>query len=36
MRENPAVACPAKWAPGARTLTPNIKIAGEVFEALQD
>ncbi len=36
MRENPGTACPAKWAVGSKTLTPNIKIAGEVFEALQD
>lgn len=35
MREHPGAACPAKWAPGAKTLNPNIKIAGEVFEALQ-
>jgi alkyl hydroperoxide reductase subunit AhpC len=36
MRENPGTACPAKWAIGAKTLTPNIKIAGEVYEALND
>lgn len=36
MRENPTAACPAKWIPGARTLTPSIKIAGEVYQALQD
>jgi len=36
MRENPGAACPAKWAPGAKTLTPSIKIAGEVYEALND
>jgi hypothetical protein len=36
MREHPGTACPAKWAIWAKTLTPNIKIAGEVFEALQD
>ncbi|MDD3646777.1 MAG: redoxin domain-containing protein [Candidatus Gracilibacteria bacterium] len=34
MRENPSAACPAKWTPGAKTLTPSIKIAGEVYEAL--
>ena len=36
MRENPSAACPAKWTPGAKTLTPSIEIAGEVYEALND
>jgi len=35
MRANPGTACPAKWAVGSKTLTPSIKIAGEVYEALQ-
>lgn len=34
MEENPGVACPAKWATGAKTLTPSIKIAGKVEEEL--
>ncbi len=34
MRENPTQACPAKWSSWAKTLTPNIKIAWEVYEAL--
>lgn len=34
MRENPGTACPAKWAVWAKTLTPSIKIAGEVGEEL--
>lgn len=34
MRNHPGTACPAKWAVGAKTLTPSIKIAGEVYEAL--
>lgn len=34
MRENPSAACPAKWTPGAKTLTPSIKIAWEVYEEL--
>ncbi len=34
MEKNPGVACPAKWALGSKTLTPNIKISWEVFEAL--
>jgi len=36
MRENPSQACPAKWAIWAKTLTPSIKIAWEVYEALND
>ena len=36
MRANPSQACPAKWAVWAKTLTPNIKIAGEVYKALND
>ena len=36
MRENPTQACPAKWAVWAKTLTPSIKIAGEVAEQLED
>jgi len=34
MRENPSAACPAKWHKGEKTLTPSIKIAWEVYEAL--
>ncbi|MDP2091229.1 MAG: redoxin domain-containing protein [Candidatus Gracilibacteria bacterium] len=34
MRAHPTQACPAKWAVGSKTLTPNIKMAGEVYEAL--
>ncbi len=30
MAANPGTACPAKWALGAKTLRPSIKIAGEV------
>ena len=36
MRENPGTACPAKWAVGSKTLSPNIKISGSVYEALND
>lgn len=32
--ENPEEACPARWKPGARTLTPSEKTVGRVFEAL--
>lgn len=35
MSAHPGVACPAKWTPGAKTLTPSIKIAGEVGEQLE-
>ncbi len=35
MNKNPGVACPAKWTTGAKTLTPNIKIAGQVGEELE-
>ena len=35
MSENPGQACPAKWAIGAKTLTPSIKIVGKVGEELQ-
>ncbi len=34
MRANPSQACPAKWVVWSKTLTPNIKMAGEVYEAL--
>ena len=36
MRQNPSQACPAKWVVGGKTLTPSIKIAGEVGEQLED
>lgn len=35
MAQNPGTACPAKWVAGDKTLKPSIKIAGEVYEALQ-
>lgn len=34
MAENPGTACPAKWSIGDKTLTPSIKIAGQVAEEL--
>lgn len=34
MRKNPGTACPAKWAVGSKTLKPSMKIAWEVYEAL--
>lgn len=36
MGANPGVACPARWKSGSKTLTPSIKISGEVGEQLQD
>jgi alkyl hydroperoxide reductase subunit AhpC len=35
MSANPWVACPARWKAGAKTLTPSIKIAGQVGEELE-
>ncbi|MDA9129198.1 peroxiredoxin [Candidatus Gracilibacteria bacterium] len=35
MSSNPGVACPARWSTGQKTLTPNIKIAGQVGEELE-
>ena len=35
MRSNPSQACPAKWVLWDKTLTPSIKIAGEVYEELK-
>ena len=35
MAANPGTACPAKWAVGAKTLKPSIKIAWEVEKELQ-
>jgi peroxiredoxin (alkyl hydroperoxide reductase subunit C) len=31
---NPDEACPAKWTPGEKTLTPNEGMVGNVYEAL--
>ncbi len=31
---HPAEACPAKWKPGAKTLTPSEKMVGNVYDAL--
>lgn len=32
--DHPAEACPAKWVPGQKTLTPSEKMVGKVYEAL--
>lgn len=34
--DNPSEACPAKWSPGDKTLTPSEKLVGKVYEALND
>lgn len=33
--KNPEQACPAKWAPGKKTLTPSEKLVGNVYEAMR-
>jgi NADH-dependent peroxiredoxin subunit C len=34
LKDNPAEACPAKWKPGDKTLTPSEKLVGKVYESL--
>lgn len=34
LRKNPDEACPARWTPGKKTLTPSEKIVGDVYRAL--
>lgn len=34
VRENPGKVCPASWDEGSPTLSPSIKIAGKVHEAM--
>lgn len=36
VRENPGSACPASWNEGKTILKPSIKIAGHVYEALEE
>jgi len=36
LKNHPAEACPAKWTPGQKTLTPSEKIVGKVYESLQE
>lgn len=36
LKDHPAEACPAKWTPGGKTLTPGEKLVGKVYEALND
>ncbi len=32
LKDHPAEACPAKWTPGEKTLTPSEKLVGKVYE----
>ena len=34
LAKHPAEACPARWTPGAKTLTPSAELVGNVYEAL--
>jgi peroxiredoxin (alkyl hydroperoxide reductase subunit C) len=36
LRENPSEACPAKWTPGAKTLTPSEKLVGNVYQTMSE
>ncbi|CCH49391.1 peroxiredoxin [Pseudodesulfovibrio piezophilus] len=36
LKDHPDEACPAKWTPGSKTLTPSEKLVGKVYEALND
>jgi peroxiredoxin (alkyl hydroperoxide reductase subunit C) len=36
LRAHPNEACPAKWTPGAKTLTPSEKMVGKVFESYSE
>ncbi|QLA16593.1 peroxiredoxin [Desulfolutivibrio sulfoxidireducens] len=35
LREHPEQACPAKWEPGKKTLTPSEALVGKVAESLE-
>lgn len=36
LADNPAEACPARWKPGEKTLTPSEKLVGHVYESLNE
>jgi len=36
LKDHPEEACPAKWNPGDKTLTPGEDLVGKVYEALND
>lgn len=35
LRKNPAEACPARWTPGQKTLTPSESLVGKVYESIR-
>jgi len=35
MGANPGTACPARWTPGAKTLTPGMDLVGQVGDELE-
>ncbi|MDD4730831.1 MAG: redoxin domain-containing protein [Desulfovibrio sp.] len=36
VREHPGEACPARWSPGKKTLTPGKDLVGRVYESLNE
>ena len=36
LKDHPEEACPARWTPGEKTLTPSEALVGKVYEALND
>jgi len=36
LKDHPAEACPARWEPGKKTLTPSEELVGKVYESLID
>jgi peroxiredoxin (alkyl hydroperoxide reductase subunit C) len=36
LKDHPEQACPARWTPGSKTLTPGEGLVGKVYEALND
>lgn len=36
LMDHPAEACPAKWTPGEKTLTPSADLVGKVYESLYE
>ncbi|WP_027185461.1 peroxiredoxin [Desulfovibrio inopinatus] len=36
LKDHPAEACPAKWKPGSKTLTPSEKLVGNVYSSMID
>jgi len=36
LKDHPAEACPARWNPGDKTLTPGADLVGKVYESLNE